>query len=133
MLDEHGTDLTDKMVAGAEAMLAQALAHRTELALLTDMSAACGTQVISLGCRLVEKRRFTASVGVAAALLLRNGIPVVSQRDPKTLGKMGALLDPSFVLDPAARDHHEPDWYLTTFGPRSRQDRDLTEPGATAK
>jgi hypothetical protein len=66
----------------------------------------------------VEKRRFIASVGVATALLLRNGIPVVSQRDPKTLGIVRALLDPSFVQDPAARDYHETDWYVATFGKR---------------
>lgn len=118
VLDEHGTDLTDKMLAGAEAMLACALAHRAELAVLTDMSAACGSQVISDACRLVKERRFTAGVGVATALLLRNGIPVVSQRDYRTLGKIRALLDPSFTADPAARDHHETDWYVATFGQR---------------
>jgi uncharacterized protein YbbK (DUF523 family) len=116
VIDEHGTDLTEKMIAGAKAMLETALAHRVELALLTDMSAACGSQVISLGCRLVEKRRFTASVGVATALLLRNGVSVLSQRDNKTLGKLRALLDPSFTPDPAARDYHEVEWYVATFG-----------------
>jgi uncharacterized protein YbbK (DUF523 family) len=54
--DEHGADLTDAMIAGAEAMLSFARAERVELAVLTDMSAACGTQVISDGCRLVPRR-----------------------------------------------------------------------------
>lgn len=118
VFDEHGADLTDKMIAGAEAMLAAALAHRAELALLTDMSAACGSQVISDACRLVEKRRFTAGVGVATALLLRHGVAVLSQRDYQTLGRVRALLDPSFTPDPAARDHHQTDWYVATFGRR---------------
>jgi hypothetical protein len=73
--DEHGADLTDAMIAGAEAMLSFARAERAELAVLTDMSAACGTQVISDGCRLVPLRRFQKGVGVAAATLLARGHP----------------------------------------------------------
>ena len=116
VLDEHGADLTEGMLAGARAMLAHARAHDVELALLTDMSAACGTQVISDGCRLVPVRRFRAGVGVAAAMLLAAGIPVISQRDFRTLGALRARLDPSFVPDPAARDHHESPWYVGYFG-----------------
>lgn len=116
VLDEHGVDLTEKMIAGARNMLAHAEEHRVELAILTDMSAACGTQVISKGCRLVEKREFTAGVGVAAALLSRSGVPVVSQRDYRTMGRIRALLDPAFTPDPAAVDHHETEWYLGYFG-----------------
>jgi uncharacterized protein YbbK (DUF523 family) len=119
VLDEHGTDLTAPMITGARAMLACALEHRVELAILTDMSAACGTQVISDGCRLVELRRFRAGVGVAAALLLRSGIFVVSQRDYRTLGRIRALLDPAYTPDPAAIDHHETPWYRGYFGPSS--------------
>ncbi len=118
VLDEHGVDLTDKMIAGARAMLATALSHRAEIALLTDMSAACGSQVISKGCRLVEQRRFTAGVGVATALLLRHEIAVLSQRDYRTLGSLRARLDPTFVPDETARDHHETEWYVGTFGRR---------------
>lgn len=116
VLDEHGVDLTEKMIAGAKAMLEAARAHRAELALLTDMSAACGSQVISAGCRLVAERRFTAGVGVATALLLRDGIPVLSQRDYATLGRLRALLDPAHRPDPGLLDHHETDWYVATFG-----------------
>jgi uncharacterized protein YbbK (DUF523 family) len=116
VLDEHGQDLTEKMILGAQNMLAHARRERVELAMLTDMSAACGSQVISRGCRLVEKREFVASVGVAAALLIQNGIPVVSQRDPLTLGKIRALVDPSYTPDPGAADYHHSDWYRSYFG-----------------
>jgi uncharacterized protein YbbK (DUF523 family) len=104
------------MVEGARAMLSHALDNRVELALLTDMSAACGSQVISDGCRLVEHRKFHNSVGVATALLLRNGITVLSQRDHDTLGRVRALLDPGYVVDEAAVDYHESEWYLREFG-----------------
>lgn len=115
VLDEHGLDLTEKMLAGARAMLDFARAERVELALLTDMSGACGSQVISDGCRYDDPRRFQAGVGVATALLLREGIPLVSQRDYRTLGLLRAYLDPSYQPDPAARDHHQSDWYLGYF------------------
>lgn len=118
VLDEHGADLTEKMIVGAQAMLAYARRHDVELAILTDMSAACGTQVISDGCRLVAQRRFRAGLGVAAALLVEHGIAVVSQRDARTLGRLREEIDPAFAEDPAARDHHESPWYVGHFGAR---------------
>lgn len=111
VLDEHGIDLTEKMLIGARAMLTSAQANGAELAILTDMSAACGSQVISDGCRLVPQRRYRVGVGVATALLVRHGIFVVSQRDYRTLGRVRALLDTNFQLDPTATDHHETPWY----------------------
>ncbi len=112
VLDEHGTDLTEGMMKGAAAMVAFAKAQRVELAMLTDMSGACGTQVISLGCRFDAPRRYQLGVGVAAAMLLQAGIAVVSQRDFATLGRLRARLQPGFVPDPHARDHHDHPWVL---------------------
>ena len=112
VLDEHRRDLTEAMLAGAQAMLAVALEHRVDFALLTDRSAACGSQVISIGCRFEEPVHHARGVGVAAALLIRNGIHVVSQRDPKTLGLLGAKLDPGFAPGPDVVDHHETPWVL---------------------
>jgi uncharacterized protein YbbK (DUF523 family) len=110
VFDEHGVDLTAKMIAGARAMLEQALLARVELALLTDMSAACGSQVISDGCRLVAERRYQKGVGVATALLLEAGIPVVSQRDFRTLALLRARIDPGYRPPDDALDHHEHPW-----------------------
>jgi uncharacterized protein YbbK (DUF523 family) len=110
VFDEHGVDLTQKMIEGARAMLSHAQRERVELALLTDMSAACGSQVISDGCRLVDVRRFRKGVGVATALLLDAGIAVVSQRDFRTLGLLRARLEPGSVIPDDARDHHEHAW-----------------------
>jgi uncharacterized protein YbbK (DUF523 family) len=117
ILDEHGADLTDAMIAGAEAMLACAIEARVELAILTDMSAACGTQVISLGCRVVpqQQRRYQRGVGVAAAMLLEHGIPCVSQRDFRTLGRIRQVLEPGFEPSNEAIDHHDSAWYRTYF------------------
>jgi uncharacterized protein YbbK (DUF523 family) len=112
VLDEHGVDLTAKMIEGADAMLAHAQRERAELAILTDMSAACGSQVISDGCRLVPVRKFQKGVGVATAALLRAGIPVVAQRDFHTLGLLRARLEPGFTPPSDARDHHEHAWTI---------------------
>jgi uncharacterized protein YbbK (DUF523 family) len=121
VLDEHGTDLTTKMIEGANAMLAFARASDVELALLTDMSAACGSQVISDGCRLVEIRRYRKGVGVATATLLAAGIPVVSQRDFHTLALLRARIDPAHAPPQDARDHHEHPWTLEHLpGPHPR-------------
>lgn len=122
VLDEHGRDLTDLMLAGAEAMLAFATRERAELAILTDASAACGSQVISLGCRFVPVRQHQKGVGVATAMLLRAGLPVVSQRDFASLTRLRARLDPSATVDPSARDHHQHPWTLEHLpGPHPRQ------------
>jgi uncharacterized protein YbbK (DUF523 family) len=112
VFDEHGVDLTAKMLEGARAMLAFASENGAELAILTDMSAACGSQVISDGCRLVPVRRYQKGVGVATAVLLEAGISVVSQRDFRTLALLRARLEPGFEPPRDARDHHEHPWTL---------------------
>jgi len=115
VMDEQGVDLTAEMITGGRAMLAYARSVDAELAVLTDMSAACGSQVISDGCRLVEHRRWQKGVGVATALLLEAGIAVVSQRDFATLALLRARLEPGWVGPEGARDHHEHPWTLANL------------------
>lgn len=116
VLDEHGKDLTSKMLEGAHAMLQFAKHHQIELCVLTDASAACGSQVISDGCRLVEIRKYHKGLGVAAALLDREGFLILSQRDYRSLGHLRKWLLPDFVPDPQAIDHHEHPWCKQYFG-----------------
>lgn len=121
IFDEHGTDLTEKMLAGARAMVAFARQQQAELAILTDMSAACGSQVISSGCRLVKVREFQKGVGVATAALLEAGIPVLAQRDHRTLARLRARLDPSYTPPETLVDYHEDPWRLEHLpGPHPR-------------
>jgi uncharacterized protein YbbK (DUF523 family) len=114
-LFDDGTDGTEAMIAAADRMVELAKAEEVVLAVLTDMSAACGTQVISDGCRFDEPRRFQRGPGVAAAALMRAGVPVMAQRDYKALHRLLARLDPKHVPDPAARDHHDSDWVRSYF------------------
>jgi hypothetical protein len=97
------------MRKGAVAMRDFALAERVELALLTDMSAAC---------RFDQPRRFQVGVGVATALLLEAGVPVLSQRDFKSLARLRERLEPGFVAPEGLLDHHEHPWTVAHFGAR---------------
>jgi uncharacterized protein YbbK (DUF523 family) len=110
-----GDDWTDGMIAGAREMLRIARQSDADLALLMDMSAACGSQVISRGFRSRTGTRYQASQGVCAALLTQEGIPVVSQRDFKTLHAIRRKLDPRLPARDDLRDHHEGDWYRDYF------------------
>jgi uncharacterized protein YbbK (DUF523 family) len=116
VLDPDGNDQTQGMITGAEAMTLFARRERVDFAILMDMSGACATQVISDGSRFIEDRAYRMGVGVAAASLLRAGVPVVSQRDFRSLDALRARVDPTHTLNPEALDHHETLWYRKYFG-----------------
>jgi uncharacterized protein YbbK (DUF523 family) len=118
VLSDSGRNWTEPMVAAAYVMLTLAQDNQVHLALLTDISAACGSQVIYRGARSGGMHQ--AGQGVCAALLIRNGFKVVSHRDHRSLGRVMHKLEPSVELDPTARDHHETDWYVDHLGPRVR-------------
>lgn len=115
VLDQFGADLTDGMIRGAEKMVEYAVARRIELAVLTDASAACGSQVISDGCRFTEPRKYTAGVGVAAAMLLEAGIPVLSQRDYASLERLLVHCHAPEFTSIGKPDHHLTPWYTEYF------------------
>ena len=112
ILDESRVDLTDGMLRGARAMLALAQHEKVDFAVLTDRSAACGSQVISIGCRFEDPVRYQRGVGVATALLLEHNFDVVSNRDIRTLGLIGAQLDPANAPGDESIDHHNHPWVL---------------------
>ncbi|MBK7034168.1 MAG: DUF523 domain-containing protein [Ignavibacteria bacterium] len=115
VLDQFGADLTVGMIRGAEKMVEYAVDRRIELAVLTDASAACGSQVISDGCRFTEPRKYTAWVGVAAAMLLEAGIPVLSQRDYASLERLLILCQAPEFVSIGKPDHHLTPWYTEYF------------------
>ena len=112
VLDPERNDLTEKMLAGARAMAELAEEKRVDFAFLADRSGACGSQVISVGCRLEEPIEYRKGVGVAAAALLRQGVPVLSHRDWKTLEILRSKVEPGYVPDESKVDHHEHPWVL---------------------
>ena len=114
VIASNGEDWTDGMVSAAREMLARAQAHGARLAVLMDISAACGSQVIYRGARVNAPHQI--GQGVCAALLARNGIPVVSQRDYLTLDRIMRRLDPDHESPSELKDHHEIDWHREYFG-----------------
>jgi uncharacterized protein YbbK (DUF523 family) len=114
VLSDTGEDWTAEMLGAAQAMLRVAQENDVRLALLMDISAACGSQVIYDGPR--SAGRHQAGQGVCAALLIRHGVRVLSQRDHRTLDAVLTKLDPDYHSHPAARNHHETPWYVETFG-----------------
>lgn len=116
VLSEHGQDVTAAFVEGAKRMATLAVEKKAQLAVLMDISAACGSQVIYRGSRTVSEPVRQPGQGVAAAALLREGIPVVSQRDFRTLREIFAALQLPWTGPMPPRDHHETEWYRKAFG-----------------
>lgn len=115
VLTESGKDWTEGMIAAAHRMLEIAQENQAELAVLMDVSAACGSQVIYDGNRFAEQKIYQIGAGVCAALLMRNGIQVISQRDYASLEILYHKLDLTHAIDDTLLDHHEIDWYREYF------------------
>jgi uncharacterized protein YbbK (DUF523 family) len=115
VLSDSGKDWSAGMIKGAEKMLERAKENNIELAVMMDISAACGSTVIYSGNRFSENKVYQIGQGVAAALLMRNGITVISQRDFASLEALYATLDESHQIDTTKLDHRETEWYKEYF------------------
>ncbi|MEM6263315.1 MAG: 2-thiouracil desulfurase family protein [Bacteroidota bacterium] len=115
VLSDSGKDWTDGMVKASEKMLQIAQEEQVELAVMMDVSAACGSQVIYDGNRFSENKVYQIGAGVCAAQLMRNGFQVISQRDYASLEILYQKLDSEHHIDAAKIDHHETEWYQTYF------------------
>ena len=113
VITHEGADWTDKLVESAEHMAALALGKGIHLALLMDISAACGSSVIYDGHR--DNKIYQRGVGVCAARLIQAGICIISQRDHFSLQRLLQHLIPPHTIDQAARDHHRGEWYQGYF------------------
>lgn len=116
VLTETGIDWTDGMVKASKKMLEIAIMNNIELAVMMDISAACGSQVIYSGNRFAENKVYQVGAGVCAAQLLRNGFKVISQRDYASLEILYSKIDAGHHIDHTKTDHHEIEWYKSYFG-----------------
>jgi len=121
VLTPSGADWTEGMIRAAERMLEIAQKERIELAVMMDISAACGSQVIYDGNRYSENKVYQIGAGVCAARLMKAGYKVISQRDYASLELLYNKLDPAHVINAAVVDHHETAWYREYFASRSVQ------------
>lgn len=115
VLTESGIDWTEGMVNASERMLEIARQAHIELAVLMDISAACGSQVIYDGNRFGDNKVYQVGAGVCAAQLIRHGFKVISQRDYASLELLYNKLDDAHVIDDTKLDHHEIEWYREYF------------------
>ena len=81
-----GKDWTDGNIESARTMASKAKDAGVHVAIMLHVSGACGSSVIYDGLRAGGK--YQHGPGVAAAAMLEAGIPVVSQRDLKTIGRI---------------------------------------------
>lgn len=116
VLSDSGKDWSDGMIKGAEKFLELAIKEDIEIAVMMDVSAACGSQVIYNGNRFAANKVYQIGAGVSAALLMRNGFKVISQRDYASLEILYSKLDTKHLVNSLAIDHHEIEWYKTYFG-----------------
>ncbi|MCF8253572.1 MAG: 2-thiouracil desulfurase family protein [Bacteroidia bacterium] len=115
VLSETGIDWSEGMIKASERMLAIAQENKIDLAVMMDVSAACGSQVIYDGNRFAEDKKYQIGAGVSAAQLMRNGFQVISQRDFASLEILYKKIDPTHEVNIDAKDHHEIDWYKDYF------------------
>jgi len=116
VLTESGLDWSREMIIAAEKMLEIALEEKVELAVMMDISAACGSSVIYNGNRFSQNRIYQIGAGVAAALLMQNNITVISQRDYASLDILYSKLDPAHSINSQAIDHYQTEWFKEYFG-----------------
>lgn len=115
VITQTGKDVTSEMVKASEKMLEIAQHNDVELAVLMDVSGACGSQVIYNGTRFTDTPKYQIGMGVCAAQLYRNGIEVISQRDYASLEILYSKLDEKHVIDEKAIDHDQTEWYREYF------------------
>lgn len=115
VITESGRIITKEMIIGAEKMVEVAKENDVEIAIMMDVSAACGSQVTYKGHRFSDQSEYQIGMGVSAELLKRNGIKIISQRDYKSLELLLSKLDPRHEIDEEAIDQDETEWYLDYF------------------
>lgn len=98
-----GIDWTEGMIQASLKMLDIARKEQIELAIMMDISAACGSQVVYNGNRNAENKQYQIGAGVCAAQLMKNNFLVISQRDFASLEVLYAKIDTTHVIDPTQR------------------------------
>lgn len=116
VLSETGKDWSAGMIQASMKMLEIAKKEKIELAIMMDISAACGSQVIYDGNRFAQDKVYQIGTGVCTAQLRNNGFNVISQRDFASLELLYAKIDSTHKIDPTKTDHHETEWFRSYFG-----------------
>ena len=115
VLTTSGVDWTDGMIKAADKMLNIAKLNDIELAIMMDVSAACGNHVIYDGNRFAENKKYQIGMGVCGAKLSQEGFKIISWREYASLEILYARIDPLHKINTDAKDFDQHEWYLGYF------------------
>ena len=115
VLTASGIDWSEGMIKASEKMLQVARDNAIELAIMMDVSAACGNHVIYDGNRLAENKKYQIGMGVCGAQLTRAGYKIISWREYESLEILYSKIDPSHVINKEAQDFDQHEWYKGYF------------------
>ena len=115
VLTASGIDWSEGMIKASEKMLQVAKDNAIELAIMMDVSAACGNHVIYDGNRLSENKKYQIGMGVCGAQLTRSGYKIISWREYESLETLYSKIDPSHVINKEAQDFDQHEWYKGYF------------------
>lgn len=113
VLTVTGKDWTDGAIKAANETLNRFKEKNIIIAIMTEISPSCGSHVIYSGNP--EEKSYIQGFGVTAALLEKNGIEIIAQRDFKTLNYLMNMLDENFSPDNKSIDVVETEWYINYF------------------
>lgn len=115
VLTTSGIDWTEGMIKASEKMLDIAQKNNIELAIMMDVSAACGNHVIYDGNRYAEDKKLQIGMGVCGAQLHKAGYKIISWREYESLEILYSKLDHNHQIDKSAKDFDQSEWYLQYF------------------
>ncbi len=115
VLTSSGIDWTSGMIKAAEKMLSVAQENDIELAIMMDVSAACGNRVIYDGDRFADEKKYQIGMGVCGAKLRQEGFKIISWREFESLEILYSKIDPNHEIDINARDFDKNEWYVKYF------------------
>ena len=115
VITSSGTDWTDGMIKASEKMLKVADDNKIELAIMRDVSAACGNHVIYDGNRYAETKKYQIGMGVCGAQLNKAGYKIISWREYESLEILYSQIDPTHEVNKDAKDFDQHEWYIDYF------------------
>lgn len=115
VLTSSGTDWTAGMIKASEKMLKVAEDNEIELAIMMDVSAACGNHVIYDGNRFAENKKYQIGMGVCGAQLSKSGFKIISWREFESLEILYSRIDLTHEVNKDAKDFDEHEWYVSYF------------------
>jgi len=115
VITSSGTDWTDGMIKASEKMLKVADDNKIELAIMMDVSAACGNHVIYDGNRYAETKKYQIGMGVCGAQLNKAGYKIISWREYESLEILYSQIDPTHEVNKDAKDFDQHEWYIDYF------------------